>query len=148
MAVPRELTPAMRDLAARVMRLSRDHPSDPEALELSLDLSRMHAQAGIDHELKHARRLVPVLRAWPAAEGGADPVVQAAAAAIVRACKLSESDLDHDGPPPITAAVLASELKLLLGEEFTTEQLERAAVVSWSVMKLLQCQKPVDAEAH
>jgi hypothetical protein len=148
MAVPRELTPAMRDLAVRVMKLSRDHPGDPEALELSLDLSRLHAQASIDHDLKHARRMVPVLRSWPAAEGGADPTVQAAAGAIARACKLGEADLDPDGPPPITAAVLARELKQVLGEEFTPEQLDRAAVVAWSVLELLCCVKRSEVGAH
>jgi hypothetical protein len=148
MVLPRELTPAMRDLASRVMKLSREHPGDPEALELSLDLSQSHAHAGIDLELKHARRMVPVLRAWPATEGGADPALAAAADAIQRACKLTEADLDPDGPPPVTAAVLVTELKQVLGDEFTPEQLDRAAVVAWSVLELLRCQQPAEAETE
>jgi hypothetical protein len=104
MALPRELTPAMRELASRVMKLSREHPGDPEALELSLDLSRLHAHAGIDHGLKHARRMVPVLRSWPAEQGGSARSVAAAADAIQRACKLTQADLDYAGPRPCSPA--------------------------------------------
>jgi hypothetical protein len=44
--------------------------------------------------------------------------------------------------------VLARELKQVLGDEFTHEQLDRAAVVAWSVLQLLRCQQPVETEAH
>jgi hypothetical protein len=148
MALPREFTPTLRDLASRVLKLSHLEPGHPETVEIILLLTRIQTVMSIDHGMRHARRMVPALRGWPAAEGGADPAVASAADAIARACNLAGGDLNQDGPPPVTAAVLATELTKVLGDEFTPEQLDRAAVVAWSVLELLRCAKPVEAEAH
>ena len=108
-------------------------------------VSQIQAFVGVDHGYRHAKRVIARLRnpLWDDLTPEERDVLGAAAAAIKRACGLSEADIPDgkEEPPPrytATRDMLQGGLQAALGEEFSEAQIARIATTVMVTLKEVQ----------
>ena len=121
-----------------VMRIGRKCPDvQGDILEVMLLVSQIQAHVGIDHGYRHARRVVARLRnpLWDDLTPEELGVLQEAADAIQRACKLGDDEVD-DGEPTVPPRVaLFGALHRSFKGELTEAQIARMTDTAMNVIK-------------
>ncbi|CAA9304587.1 MAG: hypothetical protein AVDCRST_MAG90-26 [uncultured Microvirga sp.] len=127
---------ALTELITLVMKIGRKCPeAQGDILELMLLVSQIQAHVGIDHGYRHAKRVIARLRnpLWDDLTPDEREVLNHAAGAIKRACRLSEADIPDGGKeepaPRLTATrdMVQGGLQAALGEELSPAQIARIA---------------------
>ncbi len=135
---------ALAELITLVMKIGRKCPdAQGDILELMLLVSQIQAYVGIDHGYRHAKRVIARLRnpLWDDLTPEERDVLNHAAEAIKRACRLQEADIPDDGaeePSPSDAAtrdLLQGGLQAALGEELSEAQIARIATTVMVMLK-------------
>jgi len=128
-------------LITLVMRIGRKCPDvQGDILEIMLLVSQIQAHVGIDHGYRHARRVIARLRnpLWDELTPEELAVLQAAANAIQRACKLDDSEIgEPDGAEPGMPARVAlfGSLHRAFGGELSEAQVARLTDTVMDVLK-------------
>lgn len=135
------------ELITLVMKIGRKCPdAQGDILELMLLVSQIQAYVGIDHGYRHAKRVIARLRnpLWDDLTPEERDVLNHAAGAIKRACKLTDADIPPDGreePPPryiATRDMVHGGLQAALGEELSEAQIARIATTVMVTLKEIQ----------
>jgi hypothetical protein len=122
----------LSELITRVMRIGRKCPdASSDVLEIMLLVSQIQAHVGVDHGYRHARRVIARLRhpLWDDLTEDELAVLNRAAGAIQRACKLDDAEIPDDkgGPPDdsVSRHILHDGLAAAMGDELSADQIER-----------------------
>lgn len=135
---------ALVELITLVMKIGRKCPdAQGDILELMLLVSQIQAYVGIDHGYRHAKRVISRLRnpLWDDLTPEEREVLNHAAGAIKRACKLTDADIPDDGavePSPrytATREIVQGGLQAVLGEELSEAQIARIATTVMVTLK-------------
>jgi hypothetical protein len=126
---------ALAELITLVMKIGRKCPdAQGDILELMLLVSQIQAHVGIDHGYRHAKRVIARLRnpLWDDLTPEEREVLNHAAGAIKRACRLSEADIPDGGeeepaPRVATRDKVQGGLEAAMGEELSQAQIARIA---------------------
>jgi len=138
---------ALAELITLVMKIGRKCPdAQGDILELMLLVSQIQASVGVDHGYRHAKRVIARLRnpLWDDLTPEEREVLNQAAGAIKRACRLTEADIP-DGtkeelPPRYTATrdLLRGGLQAALGGELSQAQIARIATTVMVTLEEVQ----------
>jgi hypothetical protein len=138
---------ALAELITLIMKIGRKCPdAQSDILELMLLVSQIQAYVGIDHGYRHAKRVIARLRnpLWDDLTPEEREVLNQAAEAIKRACKLKDSEISNGAdsePSPrymATRELLQGGLEAAMGEELSEDQIVRIATTVMVTLKEIQ----------